>query len=56
MLCCIIFGSEDDCTLLLNDSQMFVSRTCLEDKGFFQGIDLAQTDDTAQLFIKTSSN
>lgn len=56
MLCCIIFGSEDDCTSLLNDWQMFVSRTFLEDTGFFQGIDLAQTDGTAWLFIKTSSN
>jgi hypothetical protein len=55
-LCCIIFGFEDDCTSLLNDWQMFVSRTCLEDTGFFQGIDLAEIDGTAWLFIKTSSN
>lgn len=55
-LCCIIFGFEDDCPSLLNDWQMLVSRTCLEDRGFLQGIDLDQTDGTAWLFIKTSSN
>jgi hypothetical protein len=55
-LCCIIFGFEDDYTSLLNDWQMFVSDTCLEDTGFVQGIDLAQTGGTAWLFIKTSLN